>query len=140
MGRVRFCSSGALQLGRSAARQGRRPRRGALGGTVCANRGSHSLSASHRLEHTHNSGEALYRVWASSFFFIFLFLSLSLLLSCVFPSFFLSFSPLGKAICPKTRAKYYHIYIFLFQEGSKGGSVCCVFFFFFPRGKVWVQG
>lgn len=34
---------------------------------LCANRGSRSLSTSHRLEHTHKSGEAFYRVWASFF-------------------------------------------------------------------------
>lgn len=66
---------------------------------LCANRGSHSLSASHRLEHTHKSGEALYRVWARFFslslsFFKFLFLSVCFsLVSSLFLSFLPSLSP-----------------------------------------------
>lgn len=57
------------------------------------------------------------------FFLFFKFLFLSVCFSLV-SSLFLSFSPspcLRKVICFKTRAKYYHIYIFLFQEGSKRG-------------------
>lgn len=107
---------------------------------LCANRGSRSLSTSHRLEHTHKSGEAFYRVWASFFISFPPCLPLSLLLSlCASPC-------LRKPICFKTRAKYYHIYIFLFQEGCKGG-VCGVdfsFLFFFQwkglgpgLGSVW---
>lgn len=91
---------------------------------LCANRGSRSLSTSHRLEHTHISEEAFYRVWPGFFHF---FSSPSASLS---PPLFLSASPcLRKLICFKTRAKYYHIYISLFQEGSKGG-VCGVDFSF----------
>lgn len=89
---------------------------------LCANRGSHSLSTSHRLERTHGSGEAFYRVWPSFFTSFCLSASLSLSISA---SLYLR-----KTICFKTRAKYYHIYIFLFQEGSREG-VCAVDFLFF---------
>lgn len=48
---------------------------------LCANIGSRSLSTSHRVEHTHNSGEAFYRVWAAFFISFALRLTLSLSLS-----------------------------------------------------------
>lgn len=58
----------------------------------------------------HNLGGGLSRVWPTFFFLS------------------LSHSPRWrKMICFKTRAKYYHIYIFLFQKGSTGG-VCSPFF------------
>lgn len=92
----------------------------------CANRGSRSLSASHRLEHT-NLGRPSIVCGPGFFFSSFLFLHVCLRIS--FPP--RSLSPcFRKPICFKTRAKYYHIYIFLFQEGSKESVWCGLFFFF----------
>lgn len=104
---------------------------------LCANIGSRSLSTSQRVEHTHNSGEAFYRVWAAFFISFALCLSLSLSLSSSL-SLFLLPQCLRKLICFKTRAKYYHIYIFLFQEGNKV-RVCGVdfSFLFFLLGGSW---
>lgn len=100
-----------------------------LSAVLCANIGSRSLSTSHRVEHTHNSGEAFYRVWAAFFISFALCLTLALSLSSSL-SLFLLPRCLRKLICFKTRAKYYHIYIFLFQEGNKV-RVCAVWIFLF---------
>ena len=95
-----------------------------------------------RLEHTHKSEEAFYRVWASFSFSFFSILFLSVCFSLL--SSLSASACMRKTICFKTRAKYYHIYIFLFQEGSKGGDVWCgvfcLFSFFFVSGKVLVLG
>ena len=103
---------------------------------LCANRGSRSLSTSHRLEHTQIWGGLLSCVGHFFFFLPFHFCSSP---SAASLSFSLGASPcLGKPICFKTRAKYYHIYIFLFQEGSEGGGGCMVLvflFFFFCQWK-----
>lgn len=101
---------------------------------LCAIIGSHSLSTSHKLEHTHthtNVGRpSLVCGPVFSFFFFYIFLFLPVWLSLT-PS--LSASPsLRKAICFKTRAKYYHIYIFLFQEGSEVGVCGVDLTFLFP--------
>lgn len=92
---------------------------------LCANRGSRSLFTSHRLEHTHKSGKAFYRVWATFFFFFpFFLLSATLFSPCSIPSPCLreNWSFLKHVL---------NITIFTFscfKIGSKGGSVCGVDF------------
>lgn len=103
---------------------------------LCANRGSRSLSTSHRLEHTNLRRPSI--VCGPVFFFFHFFFSLSVSLSLPLSPSRSLFPCLRKTICFKTRAKYYHIYIFLFQEGSNRGSVWCGFFFsFFLVERSW---
>lgn len=116
---------GLIQFGVSECVEAISARARALGGTVCKQRKPQPVHIAQTGTHTQIWGGLLSCVgWFFHFF------SLPVCLSLAF-SLSLSASPcLRKLICFKTRAKYYHIYIFLFQEGSRGG-VCAVDFSFF---------
>lgn len=67
---------------------------------------------------TRTTGEA-FQSCVGQIFFSFFFISFSLSVCFSLSSLFLFALPAwGKMICFKTRAKYYHIYIFLFQAGG----------------------
>lgn len=93
------------------------PGQSSLGGAVCKQRKPQLVHIAQAGTHTQPGRPSV--VCGPVFFFFFpffhFFFSLCLLLS---PLSLSACPAWGKTICFKTRAKYYHIYIFLFQAGG----------------------
>lgn len=125
--------SGTDPVRRSAACQGRRHQLRALGGTVCKQRKPQPVHIAQTGTHTQIWGGLISCVGQLFFYFFFshFFFSLSRLLSCVFPSFFLSFAPSEKRSVLKHVLNITIFTFSCFKKAAKGGSVWCVFFFFF---------